>query len=203
MCRRPRRSAPTSRTVRAWPRADVRQPSAWRPPFAAERQSLDGAQRQQQNRRPDTDCRIVGQRSDAEGRTAHQQERNQQHRFTAEPVAEVTEQRNADDARKIRGRERAKREQMPMSGTKPGKNTLFNTSADVVANTNRSYHSTVVPITLARRSSSSRWERHRLRRAMRQGGRYSWSSPDSVALTGDAAWGARRSPSLSGAKNDK
>ncbi|VVP23707.1 hypothetical protein PS893_03971 [Pseudomonas fluorescens] len=38
---------------------------------------------------------------------------------------------------------------VPISGTKSGKNTLLNTSAEAVANTNKSYHSTVVPITLA------------------------------------------------------
>lgn len=38
---------------------------------------------------------------------------------------------------------------VPIKASKAGKKILLNTRADAVAKTNRSYHSTVVPITLA------------------------------------------------------
>ena len=39
---------------------------------------------------------------------------------------------------------------VPTMGSKLGKKILLNTSADAVPKTKRSYHSTVVPMTLAR-----------------------------------------------------
>ncbi|MOA58964.1 hypothetical protein D3C78_1834730 [compost metagenome] len=38
---------------------------------------------------------------------------------------------------------------VPTRGSKPGKKILLNTRAEAVAKRNRSYHSTVVPMTLA------------------------------------------------------
>ena len=68
--------------------------------------TLAEAQDAQQDRREAADRVVTGHESDQRGRYPHHQQRSHQGRFTADPVAEVTEQERADRARDERNAER-------------------------------------------------------------------------------------------------
>ncbi|MNO90148.1 hypothetical protein D3C76_816490 [compost metagenome] len=60
-------------------------------PFPTQGQALDDAQCQQHDRRPDAHRLITRQQADCEGGRTHGQQRDEQHRFTAQAVTEVSE----------------------------------------------------------------------------------------------------------------
>ncbi len=62
-------------------------------PFSAQAKPLAEAQHAQQNRRPGPDGGVARQYADQRGADAHQQQRCNQRRLAADPVAEVTKQR--------------------------------------------------------------------------------------------------------------
>ena len=65
-------------------------------PFSAQSQALDDAQCKQHDRCPDADRLIARQQADGEGGRTHGQQRDEQHRLSAQAVTEVTEKRGAD-----------------------------------------------------------------------------------------------------------
>ena len=67
-------------------------------PFAADGEALDQAQQDQQDRGEDADGLVGGQQADREAGRAHDAHRQDEHRFTADPVAEVAEDDPAEGA---------------------------------------------------------------------------------------------------------
>ncbi len=76
-------------------------------PLAAHRDPLQEAHQHQQHRRPVADLVVGGNQADQDGGHAHQQQRDQQHRFAADLVAVVAEdhpaQRPREKAHRIGG----------------------------------------------------------------------------------------------------
>jgi hypothetical protein len=68
-------------------------------PFAAEPDTLDDTQHDQQDRRQHPDRRVGRQQPDAKGAQAHDEQCHNQHGFAAEPIAEMTEQCAAERPR--------------------------------------------------------------------------------------------------------
>ena len=104
----------------------------------------------EQHRRPDADRAVGRQQPNQERRDAHDQQRPDEHRLAAEPVAVVPEDDAAERAGDEADRERAERDSVPTSGSTVGKNSLLKTSAAAVPYRKKSYHSIVVPMKLAR-----------------------------------------------------
>jgi hypothetical protein len=65
-------------------------------PFTSQGNALNDAQCNQTNRRPKTDLVIGRQHANQRRRAAHADHRQHQHRFAAEPVAEMAEDHPAD-----------------------------------------------------------------------------------------------------------
>ena len=93
-------------------------------PFTAERQTLNDPQEQQQHGRPNADDGVVRQQPDAERGDAHRQQRDQQHGFAAELVAEMPEHDCADNPRQIGRRKGAERQQRADERVEAGKEHL-------------------------------------------------------------------------------
>ena len=81
-------------------------------PFAADTDALQRPQHGQDDRAPDADRRIGRHEGDQEGRDAHKQQRRDQGRLAADPVAVVAEDRRTDRARGKADEIRAERKQL-------------------------------------------------------------------------------------------
>ncbi len=69
-------------------------------PFSAKAEPLTEAHQAQQQRRPPAKCLICRQKSDGEGRAAHQEQRGHQRRLAPDPVTIMPEHRRAQRPRK-------------------------------------------------------------------------------------------------------
>jgi hypothetical protein len=78
--------------------------------FAAEREALNEAQRDQDDRRGDSRTRIGRQQADQEGAQAHQSHRHQEGVLPADQVTDAAKQQRAERADRKSGREREQRE---------------------------------------------------------------------------------------------
>jgi hypothetical protein len=67
-------------------------------PLAADREALDRAQQDEQDRREQPDVVVRRQQADRHGRRPHEEQRDDQHRLAPDAVAEVTEERAAERA---------------------------------------------------------------------------------------------------------
>jgi len=82
------------------------------PDCRAEAEALAKPAEREEQRRGDADRAVGGQRPDGDRRHAHRHERGDQRRLTADPIAEVAEERGADRSRQEgdrKGRERGER----------------------------------------------------------------------------------------------
>ncbi|ENR62005.1 hypothetical protein C028_02340 [Brucella abortus 63/168] len=78
--------------------------------FAAERQPLQHAQRNQDDRCEDAERGGAGQKADQEGRSAHDDDGNKECIFTADEVADASEDESAEGAHKETCRKSQKNE---------------------------------------------------------------------------------------------
>ena len=78
--------------------------------FAAEREALQQAQRDQDDRRRDADGRGIGQQADDEGRQAHDQDGDEEGVFASDDVADAAEHDGAERAHQEAGGEGEQRE---------------------------------------------------------------------------------------------
>ena len=79
-------------------------------PFAAHTEALADAQYQQQDRRPDADLVVGRQQADQERADSHDQQREDQHLFAPEAIAEVAEDDPRDRTRDEANQRRPERE---------------------------------------------------------------------------------------------
>src|SRR5688572_11657193 len=68
-------------------------------PFAADGEALHEAQHHHEDRRPDTDRAVGGHQTHRKSREAHHRQRDDEHPFAPETVAEVAEYEAAEGAR--------------------------------------------------------------------------------------------------------
>ncbi|MNS84561.1 hypothetical protein D3C72_1183920 [compost metagenome] len=78
--------------------------------FAAKRQTLQHAQRDQDDRSGNADLRCAGQHADEEGRDAHDEDRDQKGIFAADDIAQTPEYQRAEGAHEEAGGKSQKRE---------------------------------------------------------------------------------------------
>ena len=78
--------------------------------FTAERQALQHAQRDQDDRSRDADGGRAGQQADQEGRSAHDQDGDEEGVFAADEVAEAAEHQRAERAHQEAGGKGEQRE---------------------------------------------------------------------------------------------
>ena len=78
--------------------------------FAAERQALQHAQRDQEDRSGDADRGGTGQDTDEEGRQTHDQDGDEEGVFAADEIAETTEHQRAERTHQEARRKGKKRE---------------------------------------------------------------------------------------------
>jgi hypothetical protein len=73
--------------------------------------------------------RVGGQKPDQRRADAHHEQRDHEHVAPAATVAQVSEQDAAERTRQVADPVRRERQQVPVSGSTDGKNSLLNTSA--------------------------------------------------------------------------
>jgi len=78
-------------------------------PFASHRETLHESQHDQAEGRQNAHLFEGGQHADQERRSTHDQQRDHQHRFAADPIAEVPEDHSADGSREESHAERGER----------------------------------------------------------------------------------------------
>jgi hypothetical protein len=117
-------------------------------PFAADREALNGAQRDEQQGNQPADGRKRRQQTDRRGGKAHHHHSENQHALAAKPVAEMAEHEAAERPDQKADAERGEAASVPIAGLTFGKNPALKTSAATIPYSKKSYQSTTAPTKL-------------------------------------------------------
>ncbi len=119
-------------------------------PLAADREALDQAAQEQQQRRRDADRRVGRQEADRDGRAAHHEQRDDEHLLAPDPVPVVAEDDTAERAGDEAEGVGAEREERAGQRVAVGEEQAAEDEGRGGAVEEESYHSTAVPTTLAK-----------------------------------------------------